>query len=298
MSTTVNISPALSVRSKLADYLELTKPRIAALVLIVEVIAGVSARWGLVEPLLLLHAVIGTIFISSSASALNHWLERKTDSLMPRTADRPLATGRLSSTEVLVLATLAFLAGVCYLAILVNWTTTILGIMTWGIYVWIYTPLKYRSSWNTFVGAISGALPVLMGWTAVGGSLQDPRAFALFGILFLWQFPHFMAIAWIYRKQYEQAGMQMLPVRHPDGYLPGLQAIFAALVLIPVSLIPGMLPSLSFYVIPAFILGMMQLGCSWLFFLRRDDISARRLLKASLIYLPALFFLQLFIPFW
>ncbi len=206
--------PGLLVR--VADYAELTKPRIATLVLVTVAVSAFVAGWGPPNPWLLFNTLVGTALVAASASALNQWLERVSDAQMERTADRPLPSGRLGSVEVLAFSTLSIVLGFGYLAIAVNWLTACLGLITWFTYVWIYTPLKRITPANTAVGAVAGALPVLMGWAAVDSHL-GLKAFTLFLIVFLWQFPHFMAIAWIYRHQYAAAGLQMLPVVDPSG---------------------------------------------------------------------------------
>ncbi len=161
-----------------------------------------------------------------------------------------------------------------------------MGLATWLVYVWIYTPLKTRTSANTAVGAVAGALPVLMGWASVGAPL-GLKAFTLFLIVFLWQFPHFMAIAWIYRREYAAAGLRMLPVVDPSGHRAGVQAVLCALILVPVSLVPAVLDLAGgAYFSWALILGLGQLACAVSFSWRLDEVSARRLLRASLIYLP------------
>ena len=221
-----------------ADYVELTKPKIAVLVLVTVAVAAFVASWGPPDGWLLLHTLVGTALVAASASALNQWLERDTDALMVRTADRPLPAGRLSGGQVLTFRCRhdRRWASV-YLAACVGLLTAALGLLTWAMYVVVYTPLKRRTPANTAVGAVAGALPVLMGWTAVGAPL-DLRAWSLFLIVFLWQFPHFMAIAWIYRRDYDGAGLKMLSTVDPSGMRAGVQAIMAALVLVPVSLVP------------------------------------------------------------
>ncbi len=226
-----------SLLARAADYVELTKPRIATLVLVTVVVAAFVADWGPPSGWLLLNTLLGTALVAASASALNQWLERDTDALMVRTADRPLPAGRLSVAQVVTFGLVSVVLGVGYLAAFVGWTTAALGLLTWLLYVVIYTPLKRRTPANTAVGAVAGALPVLMGWTAVGAPL-DLRAWSLFLIVFLWQFPHFMAIAWIYRRDYAGAGLKMLSTVDPSGYRAGAQAIIAALVLVPVSIVP------------------------------------------------------------
>ncbi|MCA9189226.1 MAG: protoheme IX farnesyltransferase, partial [Planctomycetales bacterium] len=180
--------------ARLADYLELTKPRIAVLVLITVVVGASSARWGQPDPWSMLHAELGTALVAASASAMNQWWERKTDRLMRRTFDRPLAAGRLAAREVLVFGATLAIVGIFDLLFFTNLLTASLAVITWASYVLIYTPMKRRTHWNTLVGAIGGALPVLIGWASTGASF-DARAVALFLLIFLWQFPHFMAIA-------------------------------------------------------------------------------------------------------
>jgi heme o synthase len=272
---------------RMADFLELTKPRIAALVLVTVGVAAFVAGWGPPNPVLLINTLIGTTLVAASASALNQWIERDSDALMSRTAGRPLPAGRLGSVEVLLFGGATIASGCVYLAAMVNWLTAGLGLLTWFMYVCVYTPLKSRTSANTAVGAVAGALPVLMGWASVGAPL-GLKAFTLFLIVFLWQFPHFMAIAWIYRRQYAAAGLQMLPVVDPSGRRAGIQAVLSALLLVPVSLVPAVLELAGgAYFSWALVLGLGQLACAIAFSWRLDEISARRLLKASLIYLPA-----------
>ncbi|HUY89325.1 MAG TPA: heme o synthase [Pirellulales bacterium] len=273
---------------RVCDYVELTKPKIAALELVTVAVAAVVASSGTLDPWRLFHALLGTALVAAGASAWNQLLERETDALMERTADRPLPAGRLSVREVLGFGSAASLAGVLYLALLVNPLTSALGAATWVLYVCIYTPLKSRSHANTMVGAVAGAMPILMGWAAVGRSL-DLGAATLFLIVFLWQFPHFMAIAWIYRRQYAEAGLQMLPVVDPSGLRAGGQAVLAALALLPVSLLPSMVSFAgSVYFAWALLLGAAQLACAAMFLFRLSDGSARMLLRASLVYLPSL----------
>ena len=215
---------------------------------------------------------------------------------MPRTADRPLPAGRLSGAQVAWFGALTIVVGLVGLAVAVKPATAALGLLTWVLYVWVYTPLKTRTPANTAVGAVAGALPVLMGWTAVGAPL-DLRAWSLFLIVFLWQFPHFMAIAWIYRRDYAAAGLKMLPVVDASGYRAAAQAIVTALVLIPVSLVPCLSrPGADLYFAWAVLMGVGQLGCAVAFLVQLNDASARRLLLASLVYLPAIMGLLLLGP--
>jgi protoheme IX farnesyltransferase len=290
MSTsTASYAPVRTLSwQRAADYIVLTKPKIVLMELVTVTVAAVVASAGVPDLWLLLHAIVGTMLVAGGASAWNQWLERHTDALMDRTADRPLPAARLSGREVVFVGTIATVLGAGYLTLFVNVLTAALGALTWLIYVAVYTPLKSRSSANTAVGAVAGAMPVLMGWTAVGGQLNLAAA-TLFSIVFLWQFPHFMAIAWIYRREYAAAGLKMLPVVDPTGLRAGVQALLAALALVPVSLLPALI---SFagptYFVWALLLSLGQLCCAGTFLLRMNETSARALLRASLIYLPAL----------
>ncbi len=295
--TTLSIEkPRSTWLARAADYLELTKPKISLLVLVTVAAAALVADWGPPDGWLLAHTLLGTALVAASASALNQLLERHSDARMARTMDRPLPAGRLSPTEVVTFGFAALAVGLLELALLVGPITAALGLLTWVLYVGVYTPLKSRTPLNTVVGAVAGALPVLMGWTAVGAPL-DLRAWSMFLIVFLWQFPHFMAIAWIYRRDYAAAGLKMLSVVDASGYRAAAQAVITALVLIPVSLVPCLLhPAAEVYFFWALLAGVAQLACAIGFMLRLSDASARRLLLASLIYLPAIMGLLLLGP--
>lgn len=300
MSTSaISIAPArAAILGRVCDFVELTKPKIAVLELVVVLAAGVVATWGQPEPMLLLHAMLGTLLVASSASAANQWLELRRDARMARTAERPLPAGRLSSGEAFVFSLLCLFAGAGQLVINVNLACAGWAMLTWVIYVLAYTPLKSISVTNTAVGAIAGALPVLIGWSAVGGML-DARALALFFILFLWQFPHFMAIAWLYRRDYAQAGHKMLTVVEPSGRRAGWQAVLAAMALIPISIVPVLAAvgaGSVLYVVGAFLLGVGQLVLAALFWQRASDFRARLLLRASLVYLPTLLVMLMLAP--
>jgi len=278
------------------DYLELAKPKIALLELVTVAAAYYLAGHGAPQVPVLLHALLGTSFVAASASAFNQWLERTSDALMPRTADRPLPAGRLGARDVAWFGSITAVAGVCYLAIAVNQLTACLGLLSWFLYVVVYTPLKRRSSTNTAVGAVAGALPVLMGWTATG-RLLDVNAATLFMVVFLWQFPHFMAIAWLYRRDYALAGMKMLTVVDPSGQRAGRQAVLAASALVPVTLVPVLVNfATPVYGVAAITIGVAQLICAARFFRNLDETSARRLLRASLLYLPAILGLLTLVP--
>ncbi len=294
-TTTLAVADARPIWTRANSYLELAKPRIAVLVLITVAVSAVLASGGFPNSLILLHTLLGTAIVAASASALNQWIEQDSDALMARTADRPLPSGRLASREVLLLGLLGAIAGVAYLAVLVHWQAALFGLLTWTLYVWVYTPLKSRTTLNTVVGAVAGAMPVCIGWSAVGD--VDLACLTMFLLVYLWQFPHFMAIAWLYRKQYHQAGIWMLPVADPQGHRTGAQAVAGAMALLPVSLMPMvLLPVASFYPLGVSLLGLGQLSCATWFAHERSDRSARWLLRASLIYLPAVLLLLVWGP--
>jgi heme o synthase len=273
--------------SRIGDYVELTKPRIVMLELVTIVVAAHLASPSGIAASVLLNAVMGAALVAASAGAFNQWWEQSTDALMTRTAIRPLPSGRLTSQQVIVFGAVTLAVGLIELAFAVSVITAGVALATWLIYVLAYTPLKTRSPLNTTVGAVSGSLPILIGWTATGASI-DMRALALVSVMFLWQFPHFMAIAWLYRAEYVRAGQRMLTVVEPTGLRAGAQAVVGALALIPVSLVPAMSPwagSPTIYICWTLVLGIMQLAAAAMFLLRRDDFTARRLLRASLLYL-------------
>ncbi len=278
-----------SAAARLSDYLELTKPRIVILELFVAAAVAHLASPHLLDVATVLHALAGTALVASSASIANQWLERRIDARMRRTADRPCAAGRVSSLEAVGLSIASVVVGLAWLVWKVNLPTAALGFASWFIYVVVYTPLKRVSPLNTVVGAVAGAIPLLMGWTATGTPL-DLTAWALAAVLFLWQFPHFMAIAWIYRGDYAAGGHQMLSVVDPSGLRCGVQAILGAAALIPVSLIPALDPASGsplVYGLWSVMLGAVQVGFAVQFALHRDDRSARQLLRSTLLYLPA-----------
>ncbi len=275
--------------SRLADYLELTKPRIVVLELIVAAAAACLAMPHALDGAVVMHALWGTALVAASASIANQWWERDIDARMTRTASRPLPAGRVSEAEAVLLSALTLGVGIAWLVWQVNLLTATLGLASWIIYVAIYTPLKTRTPLNTTVGAVAGAIPVLMGWSATGAPI-NLQAMALAGVVFLWQFPHFMAIAWLYRREYSAAGHQMLSVVDPMGLRCAGQAVVGALVLIPISLIPSLSSaggSPLVYFVWTLCLGLTQFGLAVRFALWRDEVSARLLLCASLFYLPA-----------
>ncbi len=274
--------------ARVADYIELTKPRIVVAELVTVVVAAhMAAAPASLGAWMLINTVVGAALVAASAGAFNQWWEQTTDARMERTARRPLPTARLQSWQVLVFGTVTLVAGAVELAWLVGYRPAIVGLATWLVYVLIYTPLKSRTPLNTAVGAVSGALPVLIGWTAAGAAI-DLRALSLVGVMFLWQFPHFMSIAWIYRDQYVQGGQRMLTVVDPTGRRAGIEAVVGAVALVPVSLLPALLSdggSPVVYCLGMSLLGVAQVVVSARFLARRDDRSARLLLRATLLYL-------------
>src|SRR5262252_8015240 len=226
--------------TRLAAYLELTKPRITTLIVLTSAAGFALASRAAINYLLLAHTLIGIGLLSSGIGTLNQYLERDLDGLMRRTADRPLPSGRLFPFEALWFGISLTLMAEAYLTVFVNPLTALLGLTVITGYLFAYTPLKTRTSLSTAVGAFPGAMPPLMGWTAARGEI-DVAAWVLFAILFLWQFPHFLAIAWMYREDYGRAGIRMLPVVEPDGRVTGQQIIAYSLMLVPVSLLPTLL---------------------------------------------------------
>lgn len=285
------ISP---IRGLLAIIVELTKARLTALVLITTLTGFFVARTGASDWLACLHVLIGTGLVAAGAAALNEWWERDLDRLMDRTASRPLPSGQIEPWFALALGLTLSVGGVLYLALVVNGVTAALGAAALVSYVLIYTPLKRVTTLNTFVGAVPGALPPLMGWTAARGEI-GLGGLALFGVLFLWQIPHFMAIAWLYREQYARAGFRMLPVVDPAGRATGWSALVAAALLLATSLI---LPWIGMagitYTLGAILLGLGFLGASARFTRVLDRRQARIVFFASIIYLPLLLGLLMF----
>lgn len=288
-STDGQAGAPLSARARLAAYFELTKPRITFLIMLTSAAGFALGSRGAVNYQLLLHALIGIGLLSSGIGTLNQFIERDLDGLMRRTADRPLPSGRLVPLEALWFGVLLTAGAEVYLAVLVNTLTSVLGLSVIAGYLFVYTPLKTRTSLSTALGAFPGAMPPLMGWTAARGEI-DMAAMVLFAILFLWQFPHFLAIAWMYREDYGRAGIRMLPVVEPDGRLTGQQIILYAVMLVPVSLLPTVLGiSGRLYLVAALVLGLLFLASSIRAALSKSNQHARQLLLASVLYLPLLF---------
>jgi protoheme IX farnesyltransferase len=282
-------APAAVARTTaFADYLALTKPRLNLLVLLTTLAGMYLAAPDGVAPLTLLHALVGTALVAGGASALNQVWERDTDGLMRRTRIRPLPDGRLHAGEGARFGIALSIAGLAQLAAGVNALSAAVAAVTLASYVLLYTPLKRRTWLSTLVGAFPGALPPVIGWAAATGEITAGAA-TLFAIVFLWQMPHFLAIAWLYREDYARAGLPLLPVIEPDGRSTGRQAFAYAAALLPASVAPAFfgLGGLV-YVVAALALGAALLVLSAQFALDRSSTSARRLFLASITYLPIL----------
>jgi len=277
----------------LSDVVKLTKPRLSALVMLTALVGFYFGTRERIDLPLLLDATLGIGLVAMGASALNQFLERNVDGLMQRTKDRPLPARRLTASQVLYFGALSATAGMVYLLLRVNADAALLAAMTLGLYVFAYTPLKQVTSLNTLVGAIPGALPPLIGYAAARGALT-PQAWALFAILFIWQLPHFLAIAWLYREDYDRAGFKMLPKVDVDGFSTGRQVVVHSVMLIPVSLAPFVLHMAGLsYVAGALFFGVVFLFFGIKFAANRTDAAARKLFLASVIYLPLLLALMM-----
>jgi len=282
-------SKQLSVGEKLAAYYELTKPRIAFLLVLTSAAGFYLGSNGGFDAVRFANAMISIALLAFGVSTLNQYLERHIDPLMERTAKRPLPTQRLAPIEALIFGILLCVAAEVYLFVAINTLTGVLGLIVIVGYVLLYTPLKTRTSASTAIGAIPGAMPPLMGWTAAANDITL-GAWAMFVTQFLWQFPHFLAIAWMYRDQYAKAGILMLPVVEPSGRITGRQIVLFTLMLVPVSFAPFFLGFAGIiYLIAASILGSVFLWSSISAARSKTNESARRLLYASVIYLPLLF---------
>lgn len=275
-------------KSALAIFSDLVKARLTTLVLVTTLVGFYAGSGSPVDYWLMLHALLGTALVACGAAALNQLLERELDAKMRRTEDRPLPSGRLSPDAVLIIGAVLSVAGLLDLLLMVNPLTALLGALTLASYLFIYTPLKRITTLNTLIGAIPGAIPPLMGWTAARGEISA-AGWSLFAILFLWQLPHFMAIAWLYREDYARAGFKMLPIVDPDGRKTAAQAVCHAFGLIPVSLFPALLGVAGV----VYFVGAIVMGIAFLIFAIQFSRSltaerARGLFIASIVYLPLL----------
>jgi heme o synthase len=277
----------------MTDYIQLTKPRITWLILMSTGIGfffGIDAAWSWA---VLLHTLIGTGLIASGTAALNQWMERDADALMKRTQNRPLPLGHMSPAHAFWFAVALSVAGYLELYFGANPLTANLGLFTLTSYLFVYTPLKRRTPHSTTIGAIPGAMPPVIGFAASRGELTL-EALVLFAILFLWQFPHFYSIAWLYREDYGRAGIRMLPVVDPSGERTARQILVTALLLIPVSLAPAWLGMTGlWYVAGAIALGTMYFWSGLRVARERTRVRARHVLLSSIVYLPVLYLLLL-----
>jgi heme o synthase len=275
-----------AAQGRVGDYVALAKPRLNVLVVAT---AGVGYYLGsltVLDPVRFATTVIGTALVAAGASALNQVYERRVDSLMERTRLRPLPDGRIQPAEASVFGLVLSTLGLLLLAFGVNLLSSFVALATLVIYVGIYTPLKQRTSFATVVGAVPGALPPVIGWAGATGAITH-EAWLLFGIVFLWQMPHFLAIAWLYREDYAAAGFPMLPVIEPDGRSTARQVTAYGAALVPVSLAPAMVGlTTPTYFVGALVLGLAFLGLALRFAWRRPQTDARWLFLGSIIYLP------------
>lgn len=280
----------------MSPYLELTKPRITVFILMSTAIgflcgAHAGGAWSF---LVLLHTLIGTGLIASGTAALNQWYERDADAKMNRTKARPIPSGRLSPKKAFWFAVALSIVGFFELWFGANALTALLGLFTLASYLFIYTPLKQKSPHSTTIGAIPGAMPPLIGYAAAAGALSG-QAWILYAILFLWQFPHFYAIAWMYREDYERAGIRMLPVVEPDTESTARRIWMFSLALIPISLLPKFTDMAG----NVYLIGALALGLFFLYAAARaafdpTRLRARQVLLASVVYLPLLYGLLVF----
>lgn len=268
------------------DFAELTKPRISLMVMLTAAVGFVVGSGDQVDWLTFTHAVLATGLLAGGASTLNQLIERETDALMRRTAERPLPAGRMTPNHALRVGVALSVAGVLYLALAVNVLTALLGVVTLSSYVFVYTPLKRHSSLATLVGAVPGALPPVMGFAAARDAV-DPAALVLFTILFLWQLPHFLAIAWLYRVDYERGGFPLLTRGDEGGARTSRQMILYCAALLPVSLLPAALGVAGpWYAGAALLAGVAFLVACGAFARAVGPRTARRVILTSVLYLP------------
>ncbi len=280
--------------SAVGDYWTLTKPEVNFLVVVSTLVGFYLGSPGRLDWLLLVHTLLGTLLVASGTATLNQFMEREADSRMRRTAMRPLPAGRLSPSKAFWFGMMLSAAGGIYLWRLVNGLASALAVFTLATYLLVYTPLKRKTPLCTLVGAFPGAVPPLIGWAAARGGLNG-EAWVLSGILFLWQFPHFLAIAWMYREDYARAGLLMLPPDDREGRSTTLRILVYSSALLPVSLAPVMMGQVGLiYFFGAIILGLGLLGCGGRLAVTRSKALARRVVLASVVYLPLVFALMMF----
>ena len=271
----------------MSDLVQLAKPRITLMVVLTAGIGLILASSGAPPLGLAIATLVGTGLVAAGGSALNHYRERDTDQLMERTANRPLPAGRMAPDMALAFGAVMAAAGLLLLALAVNLLSALLGAIAFAGYVFVYTPLKRVTSLATVVGAVPGAIPPMMGWAAASGRVEA-GAWVLFAILFLWQLPHFLAIAWLCRDDYDRAGLPVFTVGDRGGGRTARQMVLWAAALLPVSLLPSVMGLAgATYLIGAMVLGLALLATCFAFLRRHSGAAARRLLLASVVYLPA-----------
>ena len=273
--------------ARAADFVQLTKPRITFLVLVTTAVGYAIGVGPIFQPAVFFALLVGTALVSGGASALNQWAERDADARMLRTRSRPLPSGRLAPADAFAFGIAISVVGLVLLASAVNGLTALLAAASLASYVFVYTPLKRVTPLCTLVGAVPGAIPPMMGFAAAAGTLGR-EAWALFAVLFLWQLPHFLSIAWIYREDYERGGFPMLPVTDPSGDSTARHSVAYAAALVPVTLLAGAFAGAGpGYLWSAVGLGALFVACAVGFAVRRSLKSARWLFLVSVLYLPA-----------
>jgi protoheme IX farnesyltransferase len=277
--------------STLSDYWALTKPEVNFLILITTGVGfylGCRSEARPLSFLALFNILLGTLLVASGTGTLNQYIERKFDAQMRRTARRPAAAGRLKPAAVLAFGIALAAAGTVYLASVVNLLASVLTALTLLSYLFLYTPLKRKTPWCVFVGAFPGAMPPLIGWAAASGRLNS-EAWTLYAILFLWQFPHFMAIAWMYREDYDRAGYLVLPKGNAKVPFVILETLLPLLALVVISIMQFPTQHAAIFYCAVALLGTGFIYFGWEFVFERSRVAARRLLMASIVYLPLLY---------
>ncbi|MBX7220531.1 MAG: heme o synthase [Blastocatellia bacterium] len=268
---------------------ELTKPRITAEVLMISAFGFFLGLEGKFETTTFVHTLLATALLSSGISTLNQFLERDSDRLMRRTSGRPLPAGKLPAWTAFLFGVLLLVAAEVYYVVAINHLTAWLGLFTAASYVGLYTPLKRKTTLSTFIGSFPGAMPPLVGWAAAAGHIPL-EAWVLFAIMFLWQYPHFLAIAWMYREDYSRADIKMLPVVEPDGRKTKFQILLTTFILLPLSFAPAMLGVAgTLYILAAVVLGAYFLRSVLTLYKTSSGQDARRVMKASIVYITMLF---------
>lgn len=292
LTAEIQDTKAIGLKEKLAAFLELTKPRIAFMLVLTSAAGFYLGSKGSFDFLLFINSMIGIVLLAFGVATLNQFIERRTDALMERTAKRPIPTNKVSPAEALIFGLILTVSAEIYLAFLVNPLTAVLGLVVIVGYVLLYTPLKRKTSASTAIGAIPGAMPPLMGWTSSANEITL-GAWVLFALLFLWQFPHFLAIASMYKEQYRKAGILMLPVVEKEGRLTAIQIVTFTVMLLPISIAPFFIGVAGYiYLVGASLLGIWFLVSSIQTARAKTVEQDRKLLLVSVLYLPVIFALM------